>query len=196
MEKTTNPEEIRPATPPPRKKRDIVAHVFRLAACLLLVVAGAIVQEGLNPGAAPQPAPEAGAETGGGAVRADGDALVVDSTALAPDAMGYGGPVPVVVRVEGGRVASVEPKLPNEESPLFFGMLGDAGLWHAWDGLPPEVAVTARVDAVASATYSSRAAIANARAAFATAASSAGTLGKGGKDECDGKGENCGFFHC
>ena len=92
MEKTTKPEEIRPATPPPRKKRDIAAHVFRLAACLLLVGAGAIVQEGRNPGAAPQPAPEAGADAGNAAVRADGDALVVDSTALAPDAMGYGGP--------------------------------------------------------------------------------------------------------
>ena len=97
---------------------------------------------------------------------------------------GYGGPVPVEAELRGGLVWRVSPVLPNDETPLFFGMLEESGLWSAWNGLSPEAAATARVDAVASATYSSRAAIANARAAFValsggaadgSAAASAGT---------------------
>ena len=159
-------------------KRDIVAHLLRLVACLLLVAAGAVSQSGKILGrdlrnarnATPDAAESNASASHVGAVRADGGALLVDSTSLAPDVSGYGGPVPVVVRVEGGRVASVAPKLPNDETPMFFGQLETAGLWRAWDGLPPEVAATTRVDAVTSATYSSLAAIANARAASAAAA--------------------------
>lgn len=149
------------------KRRDAVAHLFRLAACLLMLAAGAISQSGKPSVTVPVPAPDA--------APAGGAARIVDSEPLAPGVMGYGGPVPVVVRVEDGRVASVLPKLPNDESPMFFAMLDDAGLWNAWDGLPPGVAATSHVDAVASATYSSRAAIANARAAFAAAAAAEGS---------------------
>ncbi len=51
---------------------------------------------------------------------------------------------------------------------MFFEMLEEAGLWNAWNGLPVSVAATARVDAVTSATYSSKAAIENVRAALAS----------------------------
>ena len=165
-----------------KTKRDIIAHLFRLVACLLLIAAGAMMQSGkifgrsLRP--APEPAavaPDAGAaEPGDGVVHAEGDAVFIDSTALASGVSGYAGPVPVLVRVEGGRIVSVTPKRPNDESPMFFKRLDEAGLWHAWDGLPPEVAATSHVDAVTSATYSSRAAIENARAAFAAAAAAKG----------------------
>ena len=77
--------------------------------------------------------------------------------------------MPVVVEVKDGVVASVAPKLPNDETPGFFRRLDEAGLWKAWDGLPVEVAATARVDAVTSATYSSKAAIENVRAALEAA---------------------------
>ena len=96
--------------------------------------------------------------------------VTIDSTGLAPGVSGFGGPVPVTVELTNGGVASVSPKLPNDETPGFFKRLNEAGLWKAWDGLPVEVAATARVDAVASATYSSAAAIANVRAALAFAA--------------------------
>ena len=95
---------------------------------------------------------------------------VIDSTGLAPGVTGFGGPVPVLVEVKDGVVAGVSPKLPNDETPGFFKRLDEAGLWKAWDGLPVEVAATARVDAVTSATYSSEAAIANVRAALEAAA--------------------------
>ena len=95
--------------------------------------------------------------------------VVIDSTDLAPGVSGFGGPVPVLVEVKDGVVASVAPKLPNDETPGFFRRLDEAGLWKAWDGLPVEVAATARVDAVTSATYSSKAAIENVRAALEAA---------------------------
>ena len=98
--------------------------------------------------------------------------VTVDSTGLAPGVTGFGGPVPVLVEVTNGVVAGVSPKLPNDETPGFFKRLDEAGLWKAWDGLPVEVAATARVDAVTSATYSSEAAIANVRAALASAVGS------------------------
>ena len=96
--------------------------------------------------------------------------IVIDSTDLAPGVSGFGGPVPVLVEVKDGVVAGVSPKLPNDETPGFFKRLDEAGLWKAWDGLPVGVAATTRVDAVASATYSSEAAIANVRAALEAAA--------------------------
>ncbi len=100
----------------------------------------------------------------------DAASVTIDSTDLAAGVSGFGGPVPVLVEVKDGVVARVSPKLPNDETPGFFERLDKAGLWTAWDGLPVEVAATARVDAVTSATYSSEAAIANVRAALAAAA--------------------------
>ena len=117
------------------------------------------------PAPAPAPAPEEPE-----AAAADVERIVVDSTGLAPRARGFGGPVPVEVEITNGAVARVAPKMPNGESPMFFEMLEEAGLWNAWDGLPVKVAATARVDAVTSATFSSSAAIANVRAALASVA--------------------------
>ena len=95
---------------------------------------------------------------------------IIDSTDLAPGATGFGGPVPVEVEIREGVVARVFPKLPNDETPAFFERLEAAGFWQSWDGLPVAEAATARVDAVTSATYSSKAAIAHVRAALASAA--------------------------
>ena len=95
---------------------------------------------------------------------------IIDSTDLAPGATGFGGPVPVEVEIREGVVARVSPKLPNDETPAFFERLEAAGFWQSWDGLPVAEAATARVDAVTSATYSSKAAIAHVRAALASAA--------------------------
>ena len=118
---------------------------------------------------AAQPEAEIDAMKDGGPETDAAGTIVIDSTGLAPGVSGFAGPVPVVVELKDGVVARVEPKLPNDETPGFFKRLEEAGLWKAWDGLPAEVAATARVDAVTSATYSSEAAIANVRAALASA---------------------------
>ncbi len=161
-----------------------LAYLLRLAACLLMLAAFAALQHGRllgrpvtrparrsattvetdGRGRSPSGPDEPVAESAGNA------ALVVESTELASDVRGFAGPVPVEVEVRDGLVSRVAPKLPNAETPGFFGMLESAGLWHAWDGLPVGVAATSQVDAVTSATFSSKAAIANVRAALAEAA--------------------------
>lgn len=153
-------------------KKDIGARLLRLGTCLLLLAAAAAGRGGrlLGRDLASVPAQNSGA--GDAVTTASDGATVIDTTSLAWDIPGYGGPVPVAVTIRDGVVAEVRPVLPNDETPLFFGTLEEAGLWKAWNGLPVEVAVTTRVDAVTGATYSSNAAIANVRTALATAASS------------------------
>lgn len=141
-------------TKPPMKSNRFLTIL--VSSAIVLTCARLHVFSAPDDGAAPATAP------------ADG-ATILDSTGLAPDVRGFGGPVPVEVEVRDGRVIRVAPKLPNDETPGFFQKLDEAGLWKAWDGLPVDVAATARVDAVTSATYSSRAAIANVRAALAAA---------------------------
>lgn len=154
--------------PPP--KRDFPARLFRLAACLLMLAAASVARKGRLLGwdiARSEASSPATAPAEASPLRPGPDgSLVADSTTLAPDATGYGGPVPVEVAVRDGRVVSVSPVLPNHETPLFFGRLDEEGFWHAWDDLTVEEALRTEVDAVASATYSSRAAIAHVRAAL------------------------------
>ena len=143
---------------------------MRLGACLLMLAAAAVARTGRIWGV--EVAGGAGAAVSGGgaergALRAGPEGTtVVDTRRLEGGASGYGGPVPVEVAVREGRVVSVAPVLPNDETPMFFGLLDEAGFWHSWDGLGVEEALGTEVDAVASATYSSRAAIANVRAAL------------------------------
>lgn len=138
----------------------------RLAACVLLLGAAAVQRDGRLFGfdLRAKDAPEAADASDS----APSGVRIIDSTGLAPDIVGYDGPVPVRVTIGADdRVESVEP-LPNEETPFVFRTLETAGFWHSWDGLPVAVAATTRVDAVTSATYSSLAAIENVRAALAT----------------------------
>ncbi len=151
--------------------KDFMAHLLRLGACLLLIAAAAAGRGGRLLGRDLAPIPTQNSDRGSAVTATENGATVIDTTTLAPDISGYGGPVPVAVTIQGGIVADVRPVLPNDETPLFFGTLDEAGLWKKWNGMPVEVAVTARVDAVTGATYSSNAAIANVRTALATAAS-------------------------
>ena len=166
-----------------RPGRDIVAHGLRLAACLLMLAAAGVARTGKiggmeigRRGAGEQASRE------GGAVRVVADGVrVADSSGLEVGVTGYGGAVPVVVTVRDGRVESVAPVLPNQETALFFGLLDEAGLWHSWDEMTLEEAAAVEVDAVASATYSSRAAIANVKAALGALGEGAAEGKKGGR---------------
>lgn len=151
-------------------KRDILAHSMRLAACALMLAAAGVARSGAIWG---RPVAKARSGSAGSVLREGADgARVADSSGLEVGVTGYGGAVPVVVSVREGRVEAVAPVLPNQESPLFFGLLDEAGLWQSWDGMTVEEAAAVEVEAVASATYSSRAAIANVKAAL-------GALGEG-----------------
>ena len=163
-----------PSSPTAPARRGVrLAQLARLAACVLLLMAVAVRRDGRLFGMDVR-SWWSGAESAA-AVEAEADdqpssegIRIIDSTGLAPDIVGYEGPVPVLVRIGAdNRVESVEP-LPNEETPFVFRTLETEGFWQSWDGLPVEVAATTRVDAVTSATYSSLAAIENVRAALAT----------------------------
>lgn len=92
---------------------------------------------------------------------------VVCSRKLAPDVLGFAGPVPLYVRMDtADRVVKVVADT-NSETADFFRRVTGSGLLEAWNGLSPEQAAAAGVDAVSGATYSSRAVIENARAVFA-----------------------------
>ena len=150
------------------RAKDFMAHVLRLGTCLLLIAAAAVGRSGRLLGRDLVSLPVQASDAANALTTADDGAVAI--TSYGPGVSGYGGPVPVTVTIRDGVVAGVRPVLPNDETPLFFSSLEEAGLWKKWNGLPVEVAVTTRVDAVTGATYSSNAAIANVRAALATAA--------------------------
>ena len=152
------------------QRHGFVAHLLRLGACLLLLAAAAAGRSGRLLGRDLVPAPTRDSDTQDALTTAQDGATVITASMNGPGVSGYGGPVPVAVTIRDGAVSDVRPVLPNDETPFFFNSLDEAGLWKAWNGLPVEVAATARVDAVTGATFSSNAAIANVRAALATAA--------------------------
>ena len=91
------------------------------------------------------------------------DTLVVNTTELCKETIGYDGPTPLKITVVDGVVASVEA-LPNSETPRFFERVLASGLLNAVVGKTPAEAAEMPLDAVTGATYSSEAVIANLRA--------------------------------
>ena len=96
------------------------------------------------------------------APKAAADTLVVNTTDLCKDVIGYDGPTPLVIKVVGGVVASVEA-LPNTESPSYFERVIKGGLLKAVVGKKVSEAAKMPLDAVAGATDSSEAVIENLR---------------------------------
>ena len=97
------------------------------------------------------------------AVKAPADTLVINTTDLCKDVIGYDGPTPLLIKVAGGVVTSVEA-LPNTESPSYFDRVIKGGLLKAVVGKMVSDAAKMPLDAVSGATYSSEAVIENIRA--------------------------------
>lgn len=128
-------------------------HVVSLLTCGLMLLAVAVNRDGKVAGHAlnaPQPA-----ESGPVSTAADGS-VTVNTTTLAADVTGYGGPVPLEITLRDGRIAAVTP-LRNAESPDFFRRLEEEHFFDLWTGLTPQEALNQQVDAVTGATLSSRA---------------------------------------
>ncbi len=102
-------------------------------------------------------------------VQAPADTLVINTTDLCKDVIGYDGPTPLVIKVVNGVVASVEA-LPNTESPSYFDRVIKGGLLKAVVGKKVDEAAKMQLDAVSGATYSSEAVIENLRAGLQKAA--------------------------
>ena len=126
---------------------------------LLAVVAATFVPVGLVSSAR-------GARSAG---QAPADTLVINTTDLCKDVIGYDGPTPLVIKVVNGVVASVEA-LPNTESPSYFDRVIKGGLLKAVVGKKVDEAAKMKLDAVSGATYSSEAVIENLRAGLQKAA--------------------------
>jgi uncharacterized protein with FMN-binding domain len=103
------------------------------------------------------------------AQKAVADTLVVNTTDLCKDFIGYDGPTPLKITVVKGVVTSVEA-LPNTESPSYFERVLQSGLLKAVVGKTPAEAAKMPLDAVSGATYSSEAVIENLRAGLQEAA--------------------------
>ena len=97
------------------------------------------------------------------------DTLVVNTTELCKDVIGYDGPTPLKITIVKGVVAKVEA-LPNTETPRFFDQVVESGLLKAVVGKKVSEAATMPLDAVTGATYSSQAVIENLRAGLKEAA--------------------------
>ena len=97
------------------------------------------------------------------------DTLVVNTTELCKDVIGYDGPTPLKITLVDGVVDTVEA-LPNTETPRFFERVLASGLLKAVVGKTAAEAAEMPLDAVTGATYSSQAVIENLRAGLAEAA--------------------------
>ena len=100
---------------------------------------------------------------------AQADTLVVNTTELCKEVIGYDGPTPLKITVVKGVVTSVEA-LPNTETPRFFDLVLESGLLKSVVGKKVSEAAAMPLDAVTGATYSSQAVIENLRAGLKEAA--------------------------
>lgn len=140
-------------------------RLVNILTCLLLLAAVAVRREGRLLGWDVAGGDGDNGEPTTAVIRLADGATVIDTSLLPEKFFGYGGPVPVRATFRDGRVESVEPVLPNSETPIFFGMLEEAGFWTRWNGLAASEAANCEADAVTGATYSSNAAIGAIRAA-------------------------------
>ncbi len=89
---------------------------------------------------------------------------VVSSADLSKDVFGYAGTTPVELYLNGDTIVEVKV-LPNGESPEYMDMLYMANFDRNWNGMVISKAITAPVDAISGATFSSKAIIENVRRA-------------------------------
>ena len=106
----------------------------------------------------------------------DDGTIVVNTTSLCSDVIGYAGPVPMEISVKDGVVTEIEA-LPNQETPDFFDEA--RVIVVKWKGKKVEEAVNLEVDAVSGATFSSNAIIKNVRSGLAYVAEHQTDTGSG-----------------
>ena len=141
-----------------RQRKGFVARLLSLVVVVLILAAAAILRDGRILGHDLREAHEAKALKNDTLEVTPDGAFVVNTKPLAKDVQGYGGPVPLKIHINDGRVAAVEAE-PNAESPDFFNRAKE--LLNHWQGKSVDEALAEEVDAVSGATFSSRAIIAN-----------------------------------
>ena len=94
--------------------------------------------------------------------QAVGDTLVVNTTDLAKDVIGYNGTTPLEIKLVDGVIVAVKA-LPNSETPRFFQRVQKSSIFTAPIGKTPAQVRQMHFDAVSGATFSSEAVIENLR---------------------------------
>ena len=152
------------------KNKNFIPALLSLVVVVLILSAAAIVRDGrifgidLRHAHTMTDAVALGNDTM--SVHPDGT-IVVDTRLLAKDVQGYGGPVPLRIRVSKGGVVDSIVAEPNAETPDFFNHAST--LLGQWQGKTVDEAMAEEVDAVTGATFSSRAIIANVQRGLAYA---------------------------
>ena len=88
--------------------------------------------------------------------------IVINTTEIGKDIIGYGGNTPVEITVTDGIISKITP-LPNQETPEFFGAVRNSDMFETLDGLTLEEAAKTPIDGVSGASYTSNALIGNIR---------------------------------
>ncbi|MBR1838260.1 MAG: FMN-binding protein [Bacteroidaceae bacterium] len=94
-----------------------------------------------------------------GVMTRKGDVYIVNTTKLTPELRGYGGAVPLEVKITNDKITDLRA-LPNHETPEFFNS-AKSKLFAYYKGKTVKAALASRPDAVSGATYSSRAIMGN-----------------------------------
>ena len=93
------------------------------------------------------------------------DTLKVNSVESGKKFIGFNGRTPVEIALVNGRIVYVKA-LQNTETPAYFNLVKESGLFEKLNGLTVDEALATELDAVSGATYSSEAVIGNIRAAL------------------------------
>lgn len=145
----------------PSPLRRVAINIFSLLIVFCMMAAAAMIVNHRLLGHSLQPVQT------NTAITEIGDTIILNTTTIAPDVIGYGGPVPVEITVFDGHITSVTP-LPNSETPTYFKRVVEGGLFDSWNGMTPSKAITIEVNGVTGATRSSDAVIDNVKAGLAT----------------------------
>lgn len=89
------------------------------------------------------------------AITVKGASVTVNTTSIASDIKGYGGPVPLEITISDDQITSVTP-LKNAETAPFFTRV-EKEIIPQWEGVAVNDVAGKEVDAVTGATFSSRA---------------------------------------
>lgn len=142
------------------KTYDKIPSLLSLLTCLLLILAVSLRRDGKTFGYewTPQPQDTTALDPHLPLRTLDNGTMIINTTLLGKDIIGYAGTVPVEITLKNDKVVSVVA-LKNSETPVFFRDVEP--LFQKWNGKTIEEAQQLRVDVVSGATYSSRAVIGN-----------------------------------
>lgn len=81
--------------------------------------------------------------------------FVVNTSTIARDVRGYNGPTPVEIHIKDNRIVRIIP-LTNSETKGYFSRVTET-LLPKWNGMKVDKALSAEIDGVTGATFSSKA---------------------------------------